>query len=512
MTQKKSTSILRKFLLFNLLVFSVLGLFTFIYLNAIQPNLVKNKTTNHTIIINNTSDHLQRLKINFDEKSVGNFLLSARFLFQSLDRVQFFNLNGNLIGDTNMLDLDQRVFSKSDLVIEQKINSPNIDQSQGNKNNKKINKSTNDYKEIKNTILNNFKNEPLIIEKKIKNDFFVQTLDKILIEKETIGYILVSEQANEILVAVQERKDFIIRTVLAVALAIFIFSVFLNKYILKPISFLVKYTESIKAKSDIPLNIDNFFIRRDEVGKLTQSIHEMTLDLQKRTNRAETFSTDLSHEIRNPLASLKGASELLDKTAEQKDREKLLNIINHDVERIERLITDYSQMLKDEASLSREKMVKINLRLVIKNVVEDFRQNILILDKNIEIEIINKKNEKENLNILGIESRIEQVIANLLDNAISFSQNNSKITIELNELKKEFLIIFKDQGSGFKEKNISNIFQRFYSNRPKNFGEHSGLGLNIVKNIIELHKGKIKAVNRTDIKGAQIEVILPKYA
>ena len=112
---------------------------------------------------------------------------------------------------------------------------------------------------------------------------------------------------------------------------------------------------------------------------------------------------------------------------------------------------------------------------------------------------------------MGIENRIEQVIANLLDNAISFSQIDSEIIVEINEIKNEFLITFKDEGPGFKEKNIENIFKRFYSNRPKNFGEHSGLGLNIVKNIIELHKGKIKAVNRKDTKGAQIEVILPKY-
>jgi two-component system sensor histidine kinase ChvG len=509
MNQKKSASILKKFLLFNLLVFSVLGLFTFIYLQAIQPNLVNNKSENHLVVIKNTTDHLHRLKIDFNEKGLSTFLLSARFLFQSLDRVQFFNLDGNLIGDTNMLDLDQNVFSRSESIIEQDINSTNVNQTKSNIN-KNINNSLNYYLKIKNTILNKFKNEPFIIESKIKKDFFVQTLNQVLINDKRVGYILVGEQANEILVAVDERKDFIIRTVLVLALAILIFSVFLNKYILKPISFLVKYTESIKAKSNQPINIDNFFIRRDEIGKLTQSIHEMTLDLQKRTNRAETFSTDLAHEIRNPLASLKGASELLDKTIEQKDREKLLNIINHDVERIERLITDYSQMLKDEASLSREKMIKIDLGLIIKNVVEDFRQNILSLNKNIEIEIINKKSDK-NLNILGIESRIEQVVANLLDNAISFSQNDSKIIIELNELKKEFLITFKDQGIGFKEKNISSIFQRFYSNRPKNFGKHSGLGLNIVKNIIELHKGKIKALNRIDIKGAQIEVLLPKY-
>jgi len=510
MNQKKSTSILKKFLLFNLLVFSILGLFTFIYLQAIQPNLVKKKSSSHLVVIKNTTDHLQRLRIDFDEKGLNTFLLSARFLFQSLDRVQFFNLKGNLVGDTNMLDLDQNVFSRFDLIIEQEINNPSVNQAESNNINT-INNEPDYYKEIKNTILNKIKKEPFVIESKIKKDFLVQNLDKVLIEKKKVGYILVSEESNEILVAVDERKNFIIRTVLAVALVILIFSIFLNKYILKPISFLVKYTESIKVKSSKSINIDDFFVRRDEVGKLTQSIHEMTLDLQKRTNRAETFSTDLAHEIRNPLASLKGASELLDKSIEQKDREKLLNIINHDAERIERLITDYTQMLKDEASLSREKMLIIDLNLIIRNVVEDFKQDIESLNKKIDIEIIIKKNKQKSFHVLGIEGRIEQVIANLLDNAISFSQNNSKITVEIVEEKNYFTTTFKDEGPGFNEKNIENIFKRFYSNRPKNFGEHSGLGLNIVKNIIELHNGRIKASNRTDIKGAQIEVVLPKH-
>ena len=510
MNQKKSPSILRKFLLFNLLVFSILGLFTFVYLKAIQPNLVNNKSANHLIVIKNTTDHLQRLKIDFNEKSISSFLLSARFLFQSLDRVQFFNLSGNLIGDTDMLDIDQNVFSRSEVVIEQEINNLNIIDSKNSEGEKKIN-SLEYYKEVKDIILNKLKDDPLIIENKIKNDFFVRTLNKVLIEEKVVGYIIVSEQANEIIVAVKERKNFIIRTVLAIALVILIFSVFLNKYILKPISFLVRYTESIKTKSSKAVNIDNFFIRKDEVGTLTQSIHEMTLDLQKRTNRAETFSTDLAHEIRNPLASLKGASELLDKTTKQNDHEKLLSIINHDVERIERLITDYTQMLKDEASLSREKMSKIDIDKIIRNVAEDYKQNTISISKKIKIEIINRQHQKKLFYILGIESRIEQVIANLLDNAISFGQNNDKISVEVEEIQKEFLIPFKDEGPGFKEKNIDNIFKRFYSNRPNNFGEHSGLGLNIVKNIIELHKGKIKAMNRKDKKGAQIEVLLPKY-
>ena len=115
MRQKKSASILKKFLLFNLGVFSILGLLTIVYLKAIQPNLVKKRAADHYIIINNTVDHLQRLKINFNAKDIKTFLLSTRFLFQSLDRVQFYSMNGDLIGDTNILDLDQSVFDLIDI-------------------------------------------------------------------------------------------------------------------------------------------------------------------------------------------------------------------------------------------------------------------------------------------------------------------------------------------------------------------------------------------------------------
>mgnify|MGYP001298395731 CR=1 FL=1 len=510
MNKKKSASILKKFLLFNFFVFSVLGLFTFLYLKAIQPSLVKNKAADHLKIIKNTSNHLERLNVNFIKEDINSFLLSTRFLFQSLDRVQFYNSNGIIVGDTDILDLDQGVFSKSDLIIQQEIDGLETRQNKINEKKEKAETSNNQNEEIKNIILNKIKNEPLIIEKKIKSNFFVKTLSKVTIEGKTKGYILVSEQANEILIAVQERKNFILRTVIAIALVIFIFSVFLNKYILKPIGFLVRYTESIKEKSEKPIELDKFFVREDEIGKLTKSINEMTSELQKRTNRAETFSTDLAHEIRNPLASLKGASELLNKTTKLEDSEKLFKIINHDAERIERLITDYSQMLKDEASLSREKMLKIDLNNVIKNVVEDFSQDITSQRKKIKINI-HQKSDIKKFYILGIESRIEQVVANLLDNAISFSQENSSIEIDIGEEDKSFFILIKDEGPGFTEKNTENIFNRFYSNRPENFGEHSGLGLNIVKNIVELHKGKIIASNRKDLSaGAEMKVILPK--
>ena len=507
MKQKKSASILRKFLLFNLLVFSILGLFTLIYLKAIQPNLVKQRTSSHAIIISNTSDHLKRLNIEFNSESIKTFLQSTRFLFQSLDRVQFYSNEGELIGDTNILDLDQNVFSRSETIIEENINGSQLEKNINEKNNQNENKDL-----IKEIIVSEYQNEPLVIENKINNNFFVSTLSRVEISGKKIGFIIVSEEANDILLAVEERKNFILRTVLAVALVILIFSLFLNKYILKPIGLLVSFTESIKNKSNKNINIDKFFIREDEIGKLTKSIDEMTKELQKRTSRAENFSTDLAHEIRNPLASLKGASELINKMTEQIDREKLLKIINHDVERIERLITDYSQMLKDEASLSREKMQRVDLLQIIDNVADDFKQDLSNQNKDIDIIVSSKNKNGKTYFVLGIENRLEQVIANLLDNAISFSNEKEQIEIEISETSKSYVILIKDEGPGFAETSPQKIFTRFYSNRPKNFGEHSGLGLNIVKNIVELHKGTVSASNRVGFKGAQIQVLLPKHS
>jgi len=507
MKEKKSASILKKFLLFNLGVFSILGLLTIIYLKAIQPNLVKKRATDHYIIINNTVDHLQRLNISFNSKDIRTFLLSTRFLFQSLDRVQFYNINGDLIGDTNILDLDQNVFTRSDIIIEETIDGKIKEKDNLKQSIKKQNENL-----IKETILNKYENEPITISENIQNNFFVSTLSRIQLNKKDVGYIVVSEEANDILNAVKERQAFIIRTVLAVALVILIFSLFLNKYILKPIGLLVTFSEAIKKKSNKNIDIKNFFVREDEIGKLTKSIDEMTKELQKRTTRAETFSNDLAHEIRNPLASLKSASELLDKTTEKKESEKLLTIINHDVERIERLITDYSQMLKDEASWSREQMSKVNLIEIITNVADDFRQDLKNQNKKIQISIKKKIVSKNGHYILGIENRLEQVIANLLDNSISFSDDNKKIEIEVEETSNNLVILIKDEGPGFSETSPQKIFKRFYSNRPKSFGKHSGLGLNIVKNIVELHEGTISASNRLNKGGAQVEVLLPKFS
>ena len=236
-------------------------------------------------------------------------------------------------------------------------------------------------------------------------------------------------------------------------------------------------------------------------------MEDMTNELQKRISHAENFSTDLVHEIRNPLASLKSASEILKDTKDINQRTKLLDILTHDVQRIERLITDYSQMLKDEVALSKEQMKKLDIQPIIQSVVDDYN-NIYKFKKNISINYQNDGKSEYLIN--GIENRIEQIVANLLDNSISFSEDGSEVIVNVsNGLEKKVIVKILDEGQGFKEKDTSKIFNRFYSNRPENFGEHSGLGLNIVKNLVDLHDGKIEASNRLDKQGALIEIQFP---
>ena len=320
---------------------------------------------------------------------------------------------------------------------------------------------------------------------------------------------MITESANDIKSAINERKTFVVRTAIIVVLVILIFSIILNRYFLKPIKNLVDYTKIIKTKSKKKTNINLLKNRNDELGTLSASLDDMTNNLQKRIQNAENFSTDLVHEIRNPLASLKSATEILNETNDKLERLKLLNILDHDIQRIERLITDYSQMLKDEVALSNEKMNLIDLKSIVSSVVDDFN-SIYENKRGIKIELVNDETLKD-YKIYGIENRIEQIIANLLDNSISFSNNNKKILVQLNKDKNKNIILkVIDEGQGFKEKDTGKIFNRFYSNRPEKFGEHSGLGLNIVKNLVDLHGGTIKASNNLNQIGANVEILFPK--
>jgi two-component system sensor histidine kinase ChvG len=506
----KNLSILKKFLFINLIFFSVIGLFTFLYLKNIQPNLIKNKSSNHIKIINNTVDNLDRLEIDFNEEDIRRFLFSTRFIFQSLDRVIFFDNQLNLVGDTDTLDLDPRSFSTRLDIVELEI--LNEEKSREITENKNINIGNDNLVSLQDILFNyagskNF-GIPFTFTQQEFNNFKLTTIKNVFRDDVNIGYIAITENANDVRVAIDERKTFILRTAFAVGIVILIFSFVLNRYFLKPIQNLVNYTNKIKNKEHKKINIDNLKSRNDELGLLSKSLDDMTLELQKRISHAENFSTDLVHEIRNPLASLKSASEILNDTKEADERLKLINILSHDVQRIERLITDYSQILKDEVALSKEKFKKIDLIPIIKSVVDDYN-NIYQAKRGINISFLNDGSKSYVIN--GIENRIEQIIANLLDNAISFSDDNKNIDIKISKnLEKQIVINILDEGPGFKERDTSKIFQRFYSNRPDKFGQHSGLGLNIVKNLTDLHNASINALNRTDKRGANLEIIFSK--
>ncbi len=506
----KNLSILKKFLFINFIFFTIIGLFTFLYLKNIQPNLIKKKSSNHIEIINNTIENLNRLEIMFNEKDIRSFLFSTRFIFQSLDRVIFFNNELDLVGDTDTLDLDPRSFSSRLDIIELEIlNEKKTKEIIEEKN---INIGNDNLVSLRDILFNYAGSKsygtPFTFTQEEFNNFKLTTIKNVFQDDKNIGYIAITENANDVRAAIDERKTFIIRTAFAVGIVILIFSYVLNRYFLKPIQNLVNYTNKIKNKDNKKINIDNLKARNDELGLLSKSLEDMTLELQKRISHAENFSTDLVHEIRNPLASLKSASEILNDTKDADQRLKLINILNHDVQRIERLITDYSQILKDEVALSKEKFKKTDIVPIINSVVDDYN-NIYQVKRGIKISCINDGGKSYSIN--GIENRIEQIVANLLDNAISFSEDNENIEVRISKnFNKQIVINILDEGQGFKEKDTTKIFKRFYSNRPDKFGQHSGLGLNIVKNLVELHKGSIAAFNRDDKRGANVEIVFPK--
>ena len=245
----KNLSILKKFLFINLLIFIVIIIFTIFYLRSVQPNLINDKRSNHIQIIDNTIDHIQRLNIKFNKDDIRKFLFSTRFLFQNLDRVIIFDGKLNLIGDTDTLDLDPRSFSQRLDVVEMDVLT---------KKEKVIDKKKEildgDKQLSLKNILINYSNstefgKAFTFTKENYDQFLLITIKNIKNKEKNVGYLAIAENANDIKAAINERKDFIIRTALIVVIVILIFSYVLNRYFLKPIKNLVNYTNIIKEKS-----------------------------------------------------------------------------------------------------------------------------------------------------------------------------------------------------------------------------------------------------------------------
>ena len=244
----KNLSILKKFLFINLLIFLLIGTLTIIYLNYVQPNLIKKKTSIHIQVINNTIQNLNRLNIKFNKEDIKNFLFSKRFLFQSVDRVVFLDEDYQIIADTNTLDLDPRSFNQRIDIIEfDTSENKNETSSQEDKINEKnkieLIEKISDY-----ALSSNF-GKPHTFTTESYQQFKLSTVKNLMINDIPSGYLMISESANEIKTAINERKTFVIRTAIFVGIVIFIFSLVLNKYFLKPIKNLVNFTQSIKERS-----------------------------------------------------------------------------------------------------------------------------------------------------------------------------------------------------------------------------------------------------------------------
>ena len=253
--------------------------------------MIKKKSSNHIEVINNTIDNLIRLDVKFVEEDIRRFLFSTRFLFQNLDRVIFFDNKLNLVGDTDTLDLDPRSFTTRLDTIELEIlneektkeitEKKNIDI--GNDNTVSLNDILFNYVGSKNFGI------PFTFTQDEFNKFKLTTIKNVMKNGENIGYLAITENANDVKAAIDERKTFIIRTAIAVGIVILIFSFVLNRYFLKPIKNLVSYTVTIKNKNQKTTNIDALKLRNDELGLLSNSLDDMTLELQKEFHMQKIF-------------------------------------------------------------------------------------------------------------------------------------------------------------------------------------------------------------------------------
>ena len=245
----KNLSILKKFLFINLIIFIIIGIFTILYLKSVKPNLIQKKIANHIDVIDNTVNHILRLQIKFEEEDIRKFLFSTRFLFQNLDRVILFDNQFNLVGDTDTLDLDPRSFSKRLDIVQLEI----LDE----KTKKKITekKDINKEKTISlKDVLSHYSwskdfGKPYTFTQENYNQYLLITIKNVMIDGEHAGFLTITENANDVKAAIDERKSFVIRTAIVLAIVILIFSFVLNRYFLKPIKNLVNYTKIIKEKS-----------------------------------------------------------------------------------------------------------------------------------------------------------------------------------------------------------------------------------------------------------------------
>ena len=296
-------------------------------------------------------------------------------------------------------------------------------------------------------------------------------------------------------------------------------SIALTMSIVFPLRDLSRAAEIVARTNKKIDQIPDFSYRKDEIGDLSAMLGEMTRGLYSRIDDIANFAADVAHEIKNPLTSLRSASDTMKHAKTDEQREKLIRIIQEDVGRMDRLITDISKASKVDANLAREKSSLINLPELLSNVT-DFYEATRSEETSATVEFNFPDNIKnDDIYIRGFETPFAQVIRNLIDNALTFSPKDGVVRLsvqtETENKARRVIITVDDEGPGIPAENLETIFERFYTERPKGaqFGSHSGLGLAICRQIVTAHKGFIFAENRNDgedILGACFTINLPR--
>ncbi len=328
--------------------------------------------------------------------------------------------------------------------------------------------------------------------------------------KQVLGSLLLTKDSATIDDAVFETRRDILQ-VFAVALAVTVLlSIYLAGTIARPLRQLAAAAERVRRDHSRRHKIPDMAQRDDEIGELAATLKDMTEALWLRMDAIETFAADVAHEIKNPLTSLRSAVETTARLKDPDQQRKLMTIIEEDVTRLDRLISDISDASRLDAELSRAETTDIDLTAMLETLA-DIHNSTGASDHPVQI----KCPETGSIHVDGMESRLAQVFRNLIANAASFSPINGIITVNVTQSNGQARIDVEDEGPGIPTGKEQAIFERFYSQRPESekFGTHSGLGLSISKQIIEAHGGTIAAANRShangNLTGARFRVILP---
>ncbi len=371
------------------------------------------------------------------------------------------------------------------------------------------------------------KNISLSVWQNAKERIFLSAAAPLFANDQLGGAVLLTREGTEIEKDIGRVWIDVLKIFFGTLVLTTLLSIYLSGAIAKPLKRLAKAAEKVRRGQARADDIPDLSHRHDEIGELSVVLRQMTEALWERMDSIERFAADVSHELKNPLTSLKSAVETASIVKKSGDRKKLMDIIQHDVQRLDRLITDISNASRIDTELSREEFEKINLRELLNNLLDVYAADPLkrtseekqgwnksVQTQNATITLNNAS--KAEITIWGLESRLAQVFQNLLSNALSFTPDGGTISVTVAPLNKKISITVENEGPGIPAGKLDNIFERFYSERPANedYGQHSGLGLSICKQIIEAHGGQIFAENVKNesgkISGARLSVTLNK--